>query len=115
MTSITRLLLLCAALVPYVALVSIDAWMHERSRRVPRLEQLLHYGAAVLFLAFVAAVFRGAEGLAVALFALFAAVAAWDEIGFHRHLAARERRVHFASYAALTLFIGAWRFVGAAA
>jgi len=32
----------------------------------------------------------------------------WDEVGFHRHLDARERRVHFAAYAALGLFLCVW-------
>lgn len=112
MTSATRMLLLGAALAPYVALVGFDTWMHERARRVPRLEQILHYAAGALFLGFVVAVFRDAGAIAPALLACFAAVAAWDELGFHRALDARERRVHFASYAALALFIGAWRFMG---
>ena len=105
------MLLLCAALAPYVALVGIDAWMHERARRVPRLEQVLHYGAALLFLGFVIAVFRDSTRLALGLFAAFALIAAWDELGFHGHLDARERRVHFVSYAALGLFVGAWRLL----
>jgi hypothetical protein len=109
------MLLLGAALVPYVALVGVDTWMHERARRVPRLEQVLHYGAGTLFLAFVIAVFRDATGFALVLLPLFVAVAAWDELGFHRMLDARERRVHFVSYAALALFVGAWRLIGSAA
>jgi hypothetical protein len=114
MSSITRMILLGAALAPYVALVGIDAWMHERARRVPRLEQVLHYLAAALFLAFVVTVFRGADRIALPLFAIFVAVTAGDAIGFHRHLAPLERRVHLASYVALAFFFGAWRFVGAA-
>ena len=115
MTSTTRMLLLGAALVPYVTLVGVDTWMHERERRVPRLERVLHYTAGMLFLAFVVAVFRDAAGAALALLALFVAVAAWDELGFHRRLDARERRVHFVSYVALALFVGAWRLIGLAA
>ena len=105
------MLLLGAALAPYVALVSVDAWMHERARRVPRLEQILHYAAALLFLSFVIAVFRDSSGLALGLLAAFALIATWDELGFHRLLDPRERRVHFVSYAALGLFIGAWRLL----
>jgi hypothetical protein len=107
----TRMLLLGAALAPYITLVSVDAWMHERARRVPRLEQILHYAAALLFLGFVIAVFRESSPLALALLAAFALVAAWDELGFHRLLDARERRIHFVSYAALALFVGAWRLL----
>ena len=100
-----------AALLPYLALVSVDAWMHEKARRVPRLEQFLHAAAAVLFVAFVVAVFRDSPA-ALALLASFVVCAAADEFGFHRHLAATERRVHFMSYAALALFVATWRLAG---
>jgi hypothetical protein len=115
MNSATRLALLGAALAPYVAVVSVDAWMHERARRVPRLEQVFHAAAAVLFLGFVIAVFRGATTLAMTLFALFAICTACDELGFHGQLAARERWVHFAAYAALAVFLGVWRWTEVAA
>jgi len=104
----TQLPLLGAALTPYVALVSIDAWMHEASRQVPRVERWLHYSAGALFLGFLIALFRDATGLALTLFGVFAALTVWDEVGFHRSLDARERRVHVAAYAALALFICAW-------
>ncbi len=106
-----RVLTLGAALLPYLALVSVDAWMHEKARRVPRLEQFLHAAAAVLFLAFVVAVFRDSAA-ALALLLAFAACTAADEFGFHRHLSASERRVHFMAYFALAIFIAAWRLAG---
>jgi hypothetical protein len=102
-----RVILLGAAVAPYLALVSVDAWMHERARRVPRIEQLLHAAAAILFSGFAVAVFVDST-LALPLLVAFAACAAGDEFGYHRHLSASERRVHFMSYAALTLFIAAW-------
>jgi hypothetical protein len=106
-----RVMTLGAALVPYLALVSVDTWMHEKSRRVPRTEQFFHATAAVLFIAFVAAVFMDSRA-ALPLLIAFAACAATDEFGFHRHLLATERRVHFMSYAALALFVVAWRLAG---
>lgn len=115
MNAATRMALLGAALVPYIAMVSVDAWMHERARRVPRLEQVFHAAAAVLFLGFMIAVFRSTTTLALSLFAVFALCAACDELGFHRHLAARERRVHFMAYAALGVFLGVWLWTEAAA
>jgi hypothetical protein len=39
-------------------------------------------------------------------------LAALDEGGFHRDLARRERRVHFASYAALGVFVLVWLGLG---
>jgi hypothetical protein len=107
----TRTILLAAALAPYLALVSFDGWMHERDRRVPRLEQFLHWGAAGLFFAFIVAVFRGESVVALVLLAVLAGITAWDEVGFHASLGRRERRVHFASYGAFSLFLLAWYFV----
>jgi hypothetical protein len=104
----TQLPVLGAALAPYLALVSIDAWMHEASRKVPTVERWLHYSAAVLFLGFLVALFRDATGVAVGLFGAFIALTVWDAVGFHRHLDVRERRVHFAAYVALALFVGVW-------
>lgn len=103
-----RVMLLGAALAPYLALVSVDAWMHERARRVPRAEQLFHLAAALLFGGFLVAVFLE-SALALPALAGFVTCAAVDEFGFHRQLSAAERRVHFVSYAALTLFVVAWR------
>lgn len=108
MTAATRLVLLAAALVPYAALAAVDAWMHERHRQVPRLEQALHAVAALTFLGFLVGVFRDIRTLALASLCAFAVVSAWDEFGFHAGLAARERRVHFAAYGALGLFVAAW-------
>jgi len=104
----TQLPMLGAALAPYLVLVSIDAWMHEASRQVPRVERWLHYCAGALFLGFLVALFRDMTGLALALFSVFAVLTVWDEAGFHRLLGARERRVHFAAYLALALFLCAW-------
>lgn len=104
----TQLPLLGVALAPYLALVSIDAWMHEAERKVPRVERWLHYSAGALFLGFLVALFRDATAVAVALFGVFAVITVWDEVGFHRHLDARERRVHSAAYVALALFLCVW-------
>jgi len=104
----TQLPVLGLALTPYLALVSIDAWMHEASRQVPRVERWLHYSAGALFLGFLIALFRDATDLALVLFGAFAALTVWDAVGFHRNLAVRERRVHFAAYLALAMFVCVW-------
>ena len=107
----TQLPVLGLALTPYLALVSIDAWMHEASRQVPRVERWLHYSAGALFLGFLIALFRDATDLALVLFGSFAALTVWDAVGFHRNLAVRERRVHFAAYMALALFVCVWAWL----
>ena len=104
----TRMMLLGAALTPYLALVGVDAWMHERARSVPRIEQALHYAAAILFVTFLVAVFRDSIRLAGVLLLVFVACTAWDEIGYHGTVDVRERRVHFAAIAALVFFLVAW-------
>lgn len=106
-----RVALLGAALAPYVVLVSIDAWMHERARQVPRTEQLFHAALAVSFAGFVVAVFAESRA-ALALLAAFVICAACDEFGYHRHLSRSERRVHFVSYAALGAFVVVWQASG---
>lgn len=103
-----RMILLGSALTPYVALAGVDAWMHERERVVPRIEQLLHYTAAIAFVGFCIAAFRDSMRVALPLLAVFAAATAWDELAFHRHLDRRERRVHVASFVALALFLAVW-------
>jgi hypothetical protein len=103
-----RMILLGAALAPYVALAGADAWMHERARRVPRVEQILHYSAAFAFVGFAIAAFRDSTRAALTLLSVFAIATAWDELAYHRHLDRRERRLHFASFAALVLFLAVW-------
>jgi hypothetical protein len=101
-----------AALVPYLVLVSVDSWMHEKARRVPRLEQFFHAAAAVVvprlrgrgiprFPGGVAAAhrLRGLRGQRRIRFSPSPTTAA-------------ERRVHFMSYAPLAIFIVAWRLAG---
>ena len=53
-------------LLPYLAAAGVDAWMHERGRRVPRVEQLLHAALAVAMTVFLACVFTGHAPAALA-------------------------------------------------
>jgi len=99
------------ALVPYLAAAGADAWMHERGRRVPRLEQWAHAGLAAGMAAFLAAVFAGRPAVAMGALAVFAALVAWDELSFHKAIAAAERRVHLFSWIALAGFVAAWAWV----
>ena len=108
-----RNLWLAIALVPYVALAGVDFWMHERGRRVPRVEQWVHAGLAAVMAAFLTAVFTGRSPLALAALAVFVALLAWDELSFHEAIAASERRVHAMSWAALAGFVAAWWLVDA--
>jgi hypothetical protein len=107
-----RTLWLVLALLPYASLAAFDAWLHEKSRDVPRVEKWLHAGLGLSLIVFVGAVFRAETLLAsVALCALLP-LAAVDEGGFHRGLERRERGIHFASYAALGVFVLVWLGLG---
>jgi len=106
-----RNLWLGVALVPYLAAAGVDAWMHERGRRVPRVEQWLHAGLAAGMAAFLVAVFAGRPAAAGAALAAFLALLAWDEIGFHKGIAPAERRVHVISWLLLAVFVSAWWWI----
>jgi hypothetical protein len=99
------------ALVPYLAAAGVDAWMHERGRRVPRVEQWVHAGLAATMAVFLGAVFAGAARFALGALAAFVLLVVWDESVFHRAIAASERRVHAASWVALAGFVAAWWLV----
>lgn len=103
---------LVLALIPYAALAGFDAWLHEKARVVPPVEKLLHAGLALCLIAFLGGVFASAGALALIALAVLVPLALADEIGFHRELAPNERRVHFASYGALGVFVLVWIGVG---
>jgi hypothetical protein len=96
------------ALVPYLAAAGVDAWMHERGRRVPRVEQWLHAGLACAMAVFLGAVFAAMPTVALGALGAFVALLVWDEVGFHRSIASSERRVHATSWFALAAFIAVW-------
>lgn len=101
------------ALVPYLAVAGVDFWMHERGRRVPRVEQWVHAGLALTMATFLTAVFTARSPLALAALAVFVALLAWDELSFHKAIATSERRVHAMSWTALAGFVATWWLVDA--
>jgi hypothetical protein len=42
MTASARIIWLGLGAIPYLGLVALDAWMHERARKVPALERIIH-------------------------------------------------------------------------
>src|SRR5688572_27685530 len=106
-------LILAAAFAPYLALAAYDGWLHEKARRVPKLEQALHATIFVAVVALLTALFRGPAWLAWPALALFALAGAADEFGFHAPLERRERRLHHAAYACFAGFVGVALATGA--
>ena len=103
-----RLLVLSVALAPYLGFIAIDAWMHEKARRVPTVEQWLHGGIALAIGSFFLMAFLGADTIAGILLVLSLPLMAADEIGFHGHLSRRERLVHLAEGLSLIIFVFVW-------
>jgi hypothetical protein len=109
-TNTARVIWLGLGLLPYLSLVGVDAWMHERARTVPALERVIHYTSAVALFAFIAGAFLGRDSLALSSLLVFLVLQALDEFGFHRGIARNERRVHIAAYGALVIFIAVWQW-----
>ena len=106
-----RNLWLGLALLPYLAAAGADAWMHERGRQVPRVEQWLHAGLAATMALFLAAVFAGRIRVALGALAAFAVLLAGDELGYHAKIGIAERRLHSVSWLALAGFLATWWLV----
>ena len=106
-----RTIWLGLALLPYLGLAAADAWVHERGRRVPRVEAAIHGVLAVALAAFLYLAFTGSTAAASAALGCFVVALAADELRFHRGIARHERRLHVASWVALALFVAAWRAV----
>lgn len=103
-----RILMLSIGVLPYVGFVAIDVWMHEKARRVPRVEQWLHLGIGVANGSFLLLAFLGKPWPALAMLGLGLTFMAVDELGFHRGLSTRERRLHGAAALSLMLFVTLW-------
>ena len=97
--------LLFASLVPYLALSAYDGWLHEKARRVPRFEQVLHALLALSAIAIIFGIFTGRPWLSLPGLAVFAPAAIADEAGFHGPLERRERRLHHVAYASFAGFL----------
>jgi hypothetical protein len=108
MTVSARIAWLAVGVIPYLGLVVVDAWMHERARKVPTVERITHYLSAIALIGFLAGAFWPHPLLATVSLAVFIPLIAFDELGFHRGISASERRVHFAAYASLAVFVAIW-------
>ena len=105
--------ILFASLVPYLALSAYDGWLHEKARRVPRIEQALHALLALSAIALIYGVFSGRAWLAWPGLAVFVPAALADELGWHGALERRERRLHHVAYASFAGFVAVAFALGA--
>lgn len=101
----TTVILLWAAFCPYLALALYDGWLHEKARRVPKLEQLSHALIAVSVVALWVGLIREQTLLARGALTVFAVTAFVDEWYYHGPLDRRERRLHFVAYGCFAGFI----------
>ena len=106
-------LLLIAAFSPYVGVALYDGWLHEKARRVPRLEQALHALAFAAVSTLWWALWMHRAGWALAALIVFACTAGFDEFGYHGPLDRHERRIHAVAYLCFAGFAAvAWRLGG---
>ena len=105
--------ILIASLLPYLALSAYDGWLHEKARRVPRPEQLLHGTLLVSAIVLIYGIFNARAPLAVPALIVFAIAACADEFGFHGQLERRERRLHHVAYACFAGFVAVAAWLGA--
>jgi hypothetical protein len=105
--------ILFASLAPYLALSAYDGWLHEKARRVPRAEQVLHALLALSAIALIFGLFTDRPWFAWPGLAVFVPAAIADERGFHGLLEPRERRLHHVAYACFAGFIGVAAWLGA--
>lgn len=113
MLSLSPPLILTLSLLPYLGLAAYDGWLHEKARRVPRIEQGLHALIAIAVVTAVGAIFLHRAPLAWSALAVFLLAEIADEVGFHALLSRRERRVHFAAYACFAGFVATALWLGA--
>jgi hypothetical protein len=113
MLSVAQKGILFASLVPYLALSAYDGWLHERARRVPLKEQVLHALLALSAIALITGLFTARPWLAWPGLAVFVPAAIADEAGFHGMLERRERRLHHVAYACFAAFVGVAAWLGA--
>jgi hypothetical protein len=106
-------IILVAVLTPYACLGLYDGYLHDRARKVPKLEQLAHAVLGICMALFLFGVFRQHAILAAIALTVFICVYAVDEFVFHQGIGAHERMVHAAAMSALALFVLTWRWLGA--
>ena len=105
--------ILLASLVPYLALSAYDGWLHEKARRVPRAEQVLHALLALSAIALIFGLFSGRAWLAWPGLAVYVPAAIADEAAFHGMLERRERKLHHVAYACFAGFVAVAFALGA--
>ena len=109
MLSPAHKLILLAALLPYLVLALYDGWLHQKARRVPVFEQILHGAIGVALGVLLFGLFTGHPSVVQPALTVFALGALWDELGYHGRLAVQERRLHHVAYACFAGFaVTAW-------
>lgn len=100
------LLMLCAS--PYLVLVLVDWWIHDKRRRVSAPEGVIHLGIAFSVGAFLSFVVLDRPTFGVVAFLAAITFLAVDELKFHRDVSVFERRIHYAADLSLLGFMLLW-------
>jgi len=113
MLGFAQKLVLFISFLPYMSLAAYDGWLHEKSRKVPMLEQCFHALVAIALIVLVWSLFSHHPAFAIPALCIFAIAALVDEIGFHKMLENRERRLHHMAYACFAIFVATAFFLKA--
>jgi hypothetical protein len=101
----TQKIVLFISFLPYLSLAAYDGWLHEKARKVPKVEQGFHALLALSLVALLWSLFSSQSEFALISLGVFATAAIVDELGFHQQLARHERRLHHLAYGCFSLFI----------
>ncbi|WP_170113098.1 hypothetical protein [Ahniella affigens] len=112
MSQTHTLIALWAAFCPYLALALYDGWLHEKARRVPKLEQLSHGLIFVSVIALWTGLYHQHTLLTRGALAVFTVTAFIDEWVYHGPLHGHERRLHFIAYTCFAGFVGVAAWLG---
>jgi hypothetical protein len=102
-----RVLVLCAAVAPFLWLAYRDNLFHLRGRRVPLVENLLHVGLGVALVVTIGGGFAGRVDRLLAGVGGVAVLGALDEFVYHRQIPVEEHDLHAKEHFTLLLFVAA--------
>jgi hypothetical protein len=100
-----RVVLLSAALLPFVWFARKDNMYHFELRAVSRVEHLLHLALGLLLMVAIGGGIVDKTDYFVGGFALFGVFGAIDEYWFHRDIPIEEHSVHAKEHLGLLIFV----------
>lgn len=105
MTPLAARAVMAAALVPFLVFAARDQLLHLRVRKVPLLENVIHFALAVLLMVVIRRAFQFDTRGVIFGAIVFVFTGALDEFVYHRRIPESESDVHAKEHFALLGFI----------